>query len=69
MRVVRGFVVLFVKKNTLSHEPIGIAIQANDFLFLNLLQNFITALVNSGDLRKLSDRWFEDGAWISQLPM
>ena len=56
-------------KNTLSYEPIGIAIQANDFLFLNLLQNFITAMVNSGDLRKLSDRWFQDGAWISQLPM
>ena len=56
-------------KNTLSYEPIGIAIQANDFLFLNLLQNFITSMVNSGDLRKLSDRWFEDGAWISQLPM
>jgi polar amino acid transport system substrate-binding protein len=54
-------------KKTLSYEPIGIAIPANDSLFLNLLQNFITALVNSGDLRTLSDRWFNNGEWVSQI--
>ncbi len=54
-------------KKTLSYEPIGIAIPANDSLFLNLLQNFITGLVNSGDLRTLSDRWFNNGEWVSQI--
>jgi len=54
-------------KNTLSYEPFGIAIPANDFLFLNLLQNFITGLENSGEMRNLIDRWFKDGAWVSQL--
>jgi polar amino acid transport system substrate-binding protein len=54
-------------KKTLTYEPIGIAVPANDFLFLNLLQNFITGMVNSGDIRTLSDRWFKDGAWVSQL--
>ena len=54
-------------KNTLSYEAFGIAIPANDFLFLNLLQNFITGLENSGEMRNLVDRWFKDGAWVSQL--
>jgi polar amino acid transport system substrate-binding protein len=54
-------------KNTLSYEAFGIAVPANDFLFLNLLQNFITGLENSGEMRNLIDRWFKDGAWVGQL--
>ena len=54
-------------KNTLSYEPLGIAIQANDFLWLNLLQNFITGMENSGELRTLTDKWFKDASWVDLL--
>jgi len=54
-------------KNTLSYEPLGIAIQANDFLWLNLLQNFITGMENSGELRTLTDKWFKDASWVGLL--
>ena len=58
---------LAVLKNTLSYEPLGIAIQANDFLWLNLLQNFITGMENSGELRTLTDKWFKDASWVGLL--
>lgn len=54
-------------KNTLSYEPLGIAIQANDFLWLNLLQNFITGMENSGELRTLTDKWFKDASWVGLI--
>lgn len=55
-------------KSPLNYEPIGIAIPSNDPLLLNLAQNFVTGLLNSGDLENLRRRWFEDTSWVEQLP-
>ncbi len=54
-------------KNPLNYEPIGIALSPNDPLFLNLVQNFVTFLMNSGELSLLQRKWFEDTSWVSQL--
>lgn len=55
-------------KNPLSWEPIGMAIQANDLLLLNWLQNCLHIIEKEGTLGKMVDRWFKDGSWLSQLP-
>jgi len=49
-------------------EPVGIAVRAEDPLFLNLLQNFLTLLQVSGEMKKLTQPWFEDPSWIRALP-
>jgi len=33
-----------------------------------LVQNFLSTLNGSGDLRKMTDRWFKDGSWLKELP-
>jgi hypothetical protein len=40
----------------------------NDPLFVNLLQNYLTALEGGGFLDTLRSLWFENSDWISQLP-
>jgi ABC-type amino acid transport substrate-binding protein len=55
-------------KDPLSWEPLGIAIPPNDLLLLNWLQNFLNTIEKDGSLRRVGDRWFKDGSWISQLP-
>src|SRR5271157_5584884 len=37
-------------KTPLTYEPIGIVLPPTDPLLLNLLQNFITSMVNGGEL-------------------
>jgi polar amino acid transport system substrate-binding protein len=54
-------------RSPLNYEPIGMALSPNDPLFLNLLQNFVAYLVNSGDLAQLQQKWFEDASWVPQL--
>ena len=54
-------------KNPLNYEPIGIALSPSDPLLLNWAQNFVTSLVNSGDLSLLQNKWFEDPSWVPQL--
>ncbi len=49
-------------------EPLGIALPADDFLFVNLVQNYLTMLENTGILIQLKVKWFSDGAWVSELP-
>ena len=51
-----------------TFDPIGIAMPDGDPLLANLLQNFIATLAGSGDLKKMTDRWFRDGSWLSELP-
>ena len=50
-----GYVTLF---SLLSYEPIGIAIQGSDPLFINWMENFLGRLDGVGLLDELSDRWF-----------
>ena len=52
----------------LTYEPIGIALPANDPLFLNWIENFLNMLKSTGALDDLTDKWFKDGSWINQLP-
>jgi len=54
-------------KTPMTYEPIGIALPPNDPLLLNWMQNFLTNLVNSGELEVLRQRWFNDASWVSEL--
>jgi len=51
-----------------TYEPIGIAIQKNDTLLANWLENFLGAMAGSGDLKELQEKWFKGGDWINKLP-
>ena len=51
----------------LTYEPIGIALPANDALFMNLVGNFLTALQDSGTLERLKNQWFQKGDWWDQV--
>jgi ABC-type amino acid transport substrate-binding protein len=39
-----------------------------DPLLHNLLQNFLATLAGSGDLKKMTERWFKDASWLKELP-
>jgi polar amino acid transport system substrate-binding protein len=54
-------------KNPLTYEPIGIALPPTDPMLLNLVQNFLARIVNSGELEALRQRWFNDASWVNQL--
>jgi polar amino acid transport system substrate-binding protein len=51
----------------LTYEPIGIALPANDALFMNLVGNFLTSLQDTGTLERLKDQWFQKGDWWDQI--
>ncbi len=51
-----------------TYEPIGIAIQKNDTLLANWLENFLGTMAGSGDLKELQEKWFKGGSWIDELP-
>jgi polar amino acid transport system substrate-binding protein len=55
-------------KSPLNYEPLGIALSPNDPLLLNWAQNFVTYLLNSGELSLLQRKWFDDASWMLQLP-
>lgn len=48
-------------------EPLGIAIP-EDALLINWLGNFVNMLEASGQLKNLTEKWFQDGSWIKELP-
>jgi polar amino acid transport system substrate-binding protein len=52
-----GFVTIF---STLTYEPIGIALPANDPLFINWTENFLARLENVGLLKMLGTKWLGD---------
>jgi polar amino acid transport system substrate-binding protein len=51
-----------------TFDPIGIAMPDGDPLLYNLLQNFLATLAGSGDLKKMTERWFKDASWLKELP-
>ena len=51
-----------------TFDPIGIAMPDGDPLLHNLLQNFLATLAGSGDLKKMTERWFKDASWLKELP-
>lgn len=49
-------------------EPLGIALPADAPLLLNLVQNYLHTIEDTGELTVLKARWLYDGAWLEQLP-
>ena len=49
-------------------EPLGIALPADDPLFVNLVENYLSTLEGTGLLIQLKAKWFSDGSWLAQLP-
>lgn len=49
-------------------EPLGIALPAGDPLFVNLVENYLTTLENTGMLTQFKAKWFSYGSWVSELP-
>lgn len=58
---------LVAGQSRLTFEPLGIAVKPDPHL-LNWLRNFVIMLDGSGQLKLLSQKWFESGDWIKQLP-
>jgi len=49
-------------------EPLGIALPADDPLLVNLVENYLTTLADTGTLTLLKVRWFSYGSWVDELP-
>jgi polar amino acid transport system substrate-binding protein len=49
-------------------EPLGIAAPPGDPLLVNLLENYLESLTDSGMLTGLRARWFSAGSWLDELP-
>ena len=52
----------------LTFEPVGIAVSADDPLFVNLVQNYLTVMTGSGALKQLQEKWFKSNDWMKELP-
>jgi ABC-type amino acid transport substrate-binding protein len=59
---------LVTLEEPLSVEPMGIAVSAKDARFYNLIDNYIDAIEATGILSALRQKWFEDPAWLEELP-
>ncbi len=49
-------------------EPLGIALPADDPLLLNLVQNYLHTIDDTGQLMQLQAHWLADGWWLAELP-
>ena len=52
---------------TLTYEPYGIAMPANDPHFINWVENFIEILKGSGKFKQLEKKWFKSSNWIDKV--
>jgi polar amino acid transport system substrate-binding protein len=52
----------------LTFEPLAIALPEGDPLLVNFAENFLKMLDGSGELERLTKRWFRSDAWMDQLP-
>jgi polar amino acid transport system substrate-binding protein len=52
---------------TLTYEPIGIAIPANDPLMMNWTRNTLNNIEGAGILDELKLKWFARGSWLDKL--
>lgn len=59
---------LRVFEKILSFEQLGIGVSPDDFLFINLLQNYINMMAGSGAIQTMQEYWFKNSGWIEQLP-
>lgn len=59
---------LRVFEKILSFEQLGIGVSPDDFLFINLLQNYINMMAGSGAIQTMQEYWFKNSGWIEELP-
>jgi polar amino acid transport system substrate-binding protein len=59
---------LFTLYTPFTIEPLGIALPPDAPLFVNLVQNHLNTLDNTGMLTRLKAKWFSDGSWVAELP-
>jgi len=59
---------LRVFEKILTFEQLGIGVSPDDFLFVNLLQNYINNMAGSGAIQTMQEFWFKNSGWIRQLP-
>jgi len=52
----------------ITHEPLGIALPANDPLLVNWVENFLNTLKDNGKLEALKTQWFKPRGWLHKLP-
>lgn len=52
---------------TLTYEPYGIALPANDAHFINWVENFLGILEGSGKLEHLKNKWFGSSDWVHRV--
>jgi len=57
-----------VFEKILTFEQLGIGVHPDDFLFVNLLQNYLNNLAGSGAIQIMQEYWFKNSGWINQLP-
>ena len=50
-----------------NYEPIGMGVMPNDVLLINLLQNIISELIESGEINEIENSWFWDDEWIEKV--
>lgn len=58
---------LYTLTNPLTIEPIGLAVNGKDALFLNFLTNFITINTLDGTLTQMEKYWFESSGWVKSV--
>jgi polar amino acid transport system substrate-binding protein len=49
-------------------EPLGIAVPSGEPLFVNLVQNHLTTLKETGLLTQFKVKWFSKADYMSELP-
>jgi polar amino acid transport system substrate-binding protein len=59
---------LRVFEKILTFEQLGIGVSPDDFLFVNLLGNYINNMAGSGAIKTMQEFWFKNSGWIKQLP-
>lgn len=57
-----------VFEKVLTFEQLGIGISPDDFLFANLLRNYLNLVAGSGALNAMQEYWFKNSAWVKDLP-
>jgi polar amino acid transport system substrate-binding protein len=51
-----------------TFEPIGVALSSDATLLTNLVENYLDLLEGIGTLSRLREIWFNNDAWVDQLP-
>lgn len=52
----------------LTKENLGIGITGDDYLFANLIQNYLSIIQAQGFIEQMEQYWFKNNSWIKDLP-